>query len=57
MISQIYHTVEYLAKIPNPYQKNGMIFDSIHIILGYGMILLDMKYLMKYSISFRLVDL
>ena len=56
MISQIYYTVGYPAKIPNPYQKNGMVSDPIYIIPGYDMILLDMEYPMKYIISFRLVN-
>ena len=30
-----------------------MIFDSIYIILGYDIILLNIKYFIKYTISFR----
>ena len=33
-----------------------MIFDSIYIILEYDIILLNMKYSIKYTISFRLVN-
>ena len=55
MISQIYHTVIYPAKIPNPYQKNGMVSDPTHTIPGYDMVLLGMEYSMKYIIPFRLV--
>ena len=57
MISQIYHTVGYPAKIPNPYQKNGMVSDPIHTIPGYGMISLDMEYPMGYIIPFRPVTI
>ena len=53
MISQIYHIVKYSAKIPNPYQKNGMISDSIYTISEYDIISLNMKYFIKYIISFR----
>ena len=56
MISQIYHTVGYPAKIPNPYQKNGMVSDPTHTIPGYDIISLDMEYSMKYIIPFRLVN-
>ena len=51
-----YDTVGYTAKIPNPYQKNGMVSDPTHTIPGYGMVSLDMEYSMEYIISFRLVD-
>ena len=32
-----------------------MVFDSTYIIFGYDIILLNMKYSIKYIISFRLV--
>ena len=32
-----------------------MIFNSIYTILEYGIVLLNMKYLIEYIISFRLV--
>ena len=57
MISQIYYTVIYPAKIPNPYQKNEMISDPIHIIPEYDIISLGMEYPMKYTIPFRPVQL
>ena len=56
MIPQIYHTVIYPAKIPNPYQKNEMVFDPIYIIPGYDIISLDMEYPMEYIIPFRPVS-
>ena len=34
-----------------------MIFDSIYIIFGYDIILLNMKYSIRYIISFRLVKI
>ena len=34
-----------------------MIFDPIHIIPGYDIISLDIKYLIKYTIPFRLVNI
>ena len=57
MIPQIYHTVGYPAKIPNPYQKNGMVSDPTHTIPGYGMVSLGMEYPMEYTIPFRLVEI
>ena len=53
MILQIYYIVEYPAKIPNPYQKNEIISDPIYTILGYDIILLSIKYFIRYIISFR----
>ena len=53
MIPQIYHTVVYTAKIPNPYQQKGMVSDPTHTIPGYGVVSLGMEYPMGYTISFR----
>ena len=47
--------MEYIVKIPNSYQKNNIVSDSIYIILEYGIISLNIKYPMKYIIPFRLV--
>ena len=56
MISQIYYTVGYTVKISNPYQKNNIVFDSTYIIFEYDIILLNMKYFIRYIIAFRLVN-